>query len=107
MEAVRNVLSNLIPSGGASGGVPEEPTASELNDLKQKYVDVQQDQVFAFYDSLSAPEKAALYKQLSTFDLPYISQVIKKVLSPPQSDAAKKPVLEPLPEAAKIGRAHV
>lgn len=100
MEAVRNVLSNLIPSGGASGGVPEEPTASELNDLKQKYVDVQQDQVFAFYDSLSAPEKAALYKQLSTFDLPYISQVIKKVLSPPQSDAAKKPVLEPLPEAA-------
>ena len=100
MEAVRNVLSNLIPSGGANGGVPEEPTASELNDLKQKYVDVQQDQVFAFYDSLSAPEKAALYKQLSTFDLPYISQVIKKVLSPPQSDAAKKLVLEPLPEAA-------
>jgi UDP-N-acetylglucosamine/UDP-N-acetylgalactosamine diphosphorylase len=100
MEAVKNVLSNLLPSGGADGGVPAEPTASQLNELKQTYAAANQDQVFAFYDSLTSPEKAALYRQLSSFDVPYISQVINKVLAPAKSDALEESVIEPLPASA-------
>jgi len=36
-------------------------------DLKEKYTEAKQEHVFAFYDSLTVPEKAALYEQLSSF----------------------------------------
>lgn len=99
METVKEVLSNLLPSGGAaSGGVTTEPTVSQVNKLKEKYTRANQDQVFAFYDDLDGPGKTALYKQLSSFDPEYINKIIDKALNPPPTTDA--PSVEPLPASA-------
>lgn len=100
MEAVKNVLSKVLPSGGANGGATE-PTVSQVNALREKYTKAKQDQVWAFYDSLDAPGKAALYQQLSTFDPEYINTLANKALNP-NDDANKTPTVEPLPESATL-----
>ena len=103
MEAVKNVLNKVLSSGGADGGVPAEPTASQLNALKEKYKKAKQDQVFAFYDGLDGPGKAALYKQLSGFDPDYINTITDRALNPPKTnDDDKQAGLEPLPESATL-----
>ncbi|KAK0657166.1 nucleotide-diphospho-sugar transferase [Cercophora newfieldiana] len=80
----------------------QEPTPEQISELKEKYTLAGQSQVLTFYDSLSAAEKVALYKQLSSFDPVYINTLAAKALSPAKTsnDEATKPTLEPLPESA-------
>ena len=54
---------------------------------------------FAFYETLDIPEKAALYEQLSSFDLERITQIAAIALNPPKSKDAESG-LQPLPESA-------
>ncbi|KAL2184411.1 nucleotide-diphospho-sugar transferase [Thermothelomyces heterothallicus CBS 203.75] len=79
---------------------PQEPTAQQLSELKEKYTLAGQSQVFTFYDSLSSAEKAALYQQLGQFDPAYINTIAAKALAPPQAQDAA-PSLEPLPDSAR------
>lgn len=99
MDTFKNVLQKVYPAG-ANGGAATEPTASQLQELKEKYTKAKQDQVFAFYDSLDPSEKAALYEQLSTFDPEYINTITDKALNPATSNAHHESGLEPLPESA-------
>ena len=80
---------------------PQEPTSEQVAELKEKYALAGQSQVLTFYESLSVAEKAALHRQLSSFDPVYINTIAAKALSPPKNDGeAKETVLEPLPKLA-------
>ncbi len=106
--------SNVLPNtnsvistvgGESQEGVPaKEPSPTDLQALKEKYTKAKQGQVFAFYDTLSVPEKAALYEQLSSFDPEHINQITDKALNPPKTEGAddkeKQSGLEPLPDSA-------
>lgn len=99
MEAVQNVLQKLLGSEKASP--PKEPTAEELQQLREKYEKAEQEQVFAFYDTLSSTEKATLYNQLAGFDPEHINQITQRALNPPKVENEEKGAgLEPLPESA-------
>lgn len=100
MEAVKNIL-NKVHIGGEEDAPPQEPTQTELDQLKEKYTKAKQEHVFTFYDTLSVPEKAALYEQLSNFDPEHINTITDRALNPPKpKDADKESGLEPLPESA-------
>jgi UDP-N-acetylglucosamine/UDP-N-acetylgalactosamine diphosphorylase len=102
METVKNILNKVHIGGEKEEGVPpQEPAAAELEDLKEKYTKAKQEQVFVFYDSLSVPEKATLYEQLSNFDPEYINTITDRAINPPKpKDADKESGLEPLPDSA-------
>ena len=102
METVKNVLNQLHIGGEGQEGVPpKEPSSSELEALKEKYTKAKQEQVFAFYDILSVPEKVALYDQLSSFDPNHINKITDRALNPPKAqDDDKESGLEPLPDSA-------
>lgn len=103
MDTVKKALHSMhIGGDDTSKGVPpKEPTESELKELKDKYKKAEQDQVFAFYDSLDGPEKATLYEQLSSFDPEYINKITDKALHPPKAEVeGKESGLEPLPDTA-------
>ncbi|KAK3393657.1 nucleotide-diphospho-sugar transferase [Podospora didyma] len=93
---------------GSSKDATQEPTPEQVSELREKYTQAAQSQVFTFYDSLSTAEKAALFKQLSSFDPSYINTIAAKALAPPKTEPktddddgeAKEPALEPLPESA-------
>ncbi|CCU80055.1 UDP-N-acetylglucosamine pyrophosphorylase/UAG1 [Blumeria hordei DH14] len=76
-----------------------EPTASELQKLKDKYTAAKQEQVFTFYDSLDVTEKVSLFSQLSKFDPDYINQITKRALESVKTTNDKEK-LEPLPSSA-------
>lgn len=102
METVQNILHKLHMGGEGREGAPaKEPTANKLRELKEKYEKAKQQQVFAFYDTLSTPEKAAFYEQLSSFDPDHINKITQKALNPPKpKDDDKESGLEPLPDSA-------
>lgn len=101
MEAVQNVLQKLHVGGGSKEVPPKEPTAEELQQLKEKYEKAEQDHVFKFYDFLVTAQKAALFQELSSFDPEHINKITQKALNPPKvEDEAKGSGLEPLPESA-------
>jgi UDP-N-acetylglucosamine/UDP-N-acetylgalactosamine diphosphorylase len=105
MEAVKNSISSALETlhltGGEKAAPATEPSADELNELKEKYKKVGQEQVFAFYDELSTAEKAALYQQLSGFKPEYINEITDKALNPPKSDnVSTESTIEPLPDHA-------
>ncbi|KAE8448553.1 hypothetical protein EG329_009434 [Mollisiaceae sp. DMI_Dod_QoI] len=102
MQAVKSALSQLHLGGGSTEAAPpKEPSANELQELKEKYEKAGQEQVFAFYDELSVPEKASLYEQLSSFDPEHINKITDRALNPPKTqDADKETGLEPLPASA-------
>ncbi|KAL8727848.1 MAG: hypothetical protein Q9181_005554 [Wetmoreana brouardii] len=97
-----NLLDKLHLTSKEDEGIPaQEPTQDELNQLKDKYTKAKQDQVFAFYDELSTPEKAGLFERLRSFDPDYINLITEKALHPPKSsEESKAAKLEPLPDAA-------
>jgi UDP-N-acetylglucosamine/UDP-N-acetylgalactosamine diphosphorylase len=105
-EAVKSSVSNMletlhITSNNELGVAPTEPSTKEIKTLREKYSKAKQDQVFAFYDKLSVPEKASLYEQLQRFDPDQINHLADVALQPPQSaEDTDKTSIEPLPESA-------
>lgn len=110
METVKNVL-NKLHLGGDDAPPAKEPSAEQVQELKEKYEKAEQAQVFAFYDALSVAEKAALYDQLSSFDPEYINTITSKALNPPKPEKKeenedgvetknKEAELQPLPDSA-------
>jgi UDP-N-acetylglucosamine/UDP-N-acetylgalactosamine diphosphorylase len=102
MEAVQNVLEKLHVVGKDEKGAPQkEPTSDELKQLRDKYEKAEQDQVLAFYDTLSTEEKANLYRQLADIDPDHINKITQRALNPPKAESEEKESgLEPLPENA-------
>lgn len=105
MQSVKSALDRLHIGGEGQAGAPaREPTSQQLEELKKKYTDAKQSHVFAFYDTLSVAEKAALVEQLSTFNPEYINEIANRALNPPKTEEAKDGKtgsgLEPLPESA-------
>ena len=121
-DTVNSALEKLNMGGNAAQGTPaKEPSEEQLNELKSKYQKAGQEQVFvcttlqcrcllillqnanqrtqAFYEKLSATEKATLYEQLSNFNPDYINEITERALHPAQSEATETK-LEPLPENA-------
>lgn len=97
MEAIKQTLHI---GNTRKDAPPRTPSAEEVASLKEKYTNAGQEQVFTFYDSLSAEEQATLYHQLAGFDPDYINTITQKALHPPTDDNDKKVELEPLPESA-------
>lgn len=94
MDTVKKVL-------GLSGSSATPPSDEQLTQLREKYTKAGQEQVFTFYDSLSAGEQAALFQQLSQIDPDHINKITDRALNPPKTDNdGKAPTLEPLPESA-------
>lgn len=112
-------MSNIIKAGFEAlhldSKSENEPTADAVKSLREEYVKYNQGHVFAFYDSLNASDKLALFNQLSGFKPSRISvstsnsllliaansmlqQLAKEALSPKQTE--EDPVVEPLPETA-------
>jgi UDP-N-acetylglucosamine/UDP-N-acetylgalactosamine diphosphorylase len=102
MNTVKSALQKIHIGGESQEGAPpKEPSTAELEELKENYTKAKQEQVFAFYDSLSVPEKATLYEQLSSFDPKRINEITDRALNPPKTeDASEQSGLEPLPESA-------
>ena len=102
-EPLTNHWTDLLAVGGDSseGVPPKEPSSSDLEALREKYTKAKQEQVFAFYDTLSVAEKAALFEQLSSFDPDHINEITDRALHPPKTQHGdKESGLQPLPESA-------
>ena len=98
-QAVSNVMDKIQGRSNETSSIIRQPSAEELEQLKQKYTDAGQGQVFAFLDELQADEKAHLYQQLIQFEPTRINELADKALNPDESHTG--PVsLEPLPERA-------
>ena len=97
-----NLLDKLHLTSNDEQGIPaKEPTEQELTELRSKYAEAGQDQVFAFYEELSTAEKAGLFERLQSTDPKYINEITTKALNPAHdSNEGQQNVLEPLPEAA-------
>lgn len=99
MEAkAREVMGKLHLAGGSEAKV-QEPTAGELLVLRSNFSSVGQDQVFKFWEKLTAAEKREYYDQLTTFDTARVQKLSKEALEPPPPEGGE-PRLEPLPESA-------
>lgn len=71
-SGVESVL-NRLSLGGDSAPEVHAPSDEAVKELKQKFADVEQDHVFAFFDDLTTAEKAALFQQLSNMNPKRIS----------------------------------
>ncbi len=99
--AIHNILEKLNLATKDDGVAAKEPADQELQELRQSYTKTDQDQVFTFYDELSAAEKTDLYERLSSIDPKHINEIAGKALHPPQvTEEDKEPTLEPLPETS-------
>lgn len=93
---VQNIIDKIQGKGEET---PREPSAEELQQLRQKYETANQGHVFKFYDELKSAEKAQLFQQLSTFNPNRINELAEIALHPLKtSDEPAK--LEPLPTSA-------
>lgn len=103
MEAVKETINNALEAlhlaGGNQSAAVQVPSEEAVKELRAKYEKAGQEQVFAFYDSLSTAEQAALFEQLSNFDPDYINELADKALHPPKTEATES-TLEPLPDNA-------
>lgn len=103
-SAVKDTVNDLLEklsNSSKDGGVPvTAPSDEDLKNLREKYVEASQEQVFAFYDELTTPEKSSLYERLFAINPEYINQITHKALYPAQSsDNGEEAKLEPLPES--------
>lgn len=99
--AIHNILEKLNLANKDDGIAAKEPTDQELKELRQSYTNASQDQVFSFYDELSAAEKAGLYERLSSIDPKHINEIAETALHPPQAtEEDREPKLEPLPDTS-------
>ena len=105
---MNNLLEKLNLTTPEAGASAKEPTAEDVQQLREKYEKAKQNHVFAFYDQLSTAEQAGLFDQLQSFDPDRINVLADKALHPPkaesesepESESAKKPSIEPLPASA-------
>lgn len=99
--AVKQTVSNIMDKihGTSEGTGLREPSPEEFQQLRQKYTDAGQEQVFAFVDELKPDEKTRLFHQLSDFDPNRISHLADVALNPPKSEETQAS-LEPLPDVA-------
>lgn len=103
--AVRDTVTNLIgkiAGVGVQDTPPRQPSVEEVAELKKKYEQAKQEQVFACFDSLSSNDQAELFHQLSSIDPEHINKLVKRA----NADAAnalsssEPKALEPLPESS-------
>lgn len=100
-ESVSNLLSKLSLGSKEEGVTAKEPTEQESKELREKYIQAGQDQVFNFYNELSAAEKRSLFERLSSINPEHINQITQKALNPPQDPENQgEAKLEPLPTSA-------
>lgn len=100
MAGVIKDIANKI-TGSSSEAAPREPTAEELQELRQKYEKAGQEQVFAFWDQLSSAEKGTLFAQLSGINPEHINEITNRALNPPKSESDDQtPKFDPLPSSA-------
>ncbi|KAH7065598.1 UDP-N-acetylglucosamine pyrophosphorylase [Macrophomina phaseolina] len=100
MAGVIKDIANKI-TGSSSEAAPREPTAQEVQELRQKYEKAGQEQVFAFWDQLSSSEKGTLYAQLSGINPDYVNEITNRALNPPKTESDEQtPKFEPLPSSA-------
>ena len=96
-----NTVLEKLHLTSPSAPQPKEPSAEELQSLREKYNQAGQGQVFTFYDSLSSAEQAGLFEQLAGFDPKRINEIFDRAVNPPKAADDDKPAtLEPLPESA-------
>lgn len=98
---VNKIIGKLNLDSGDVGVPPKEPLKEELDQLRKKYKEHDQDHVFTFWGDLDTAERAGLFGQLSSFDPKYINEITNKALHPSKGnkeDEGKD--LEPLPESA-------
>ena len=101
-STMNGILGKVGLVGDKTAGAPsKEPSAEDVKALQEKYEKGGQGHVFAFYDELSVPDKAALFDQLSGFDPYRINELADKALKQPNvEEKAEKDKVEPLPERA-------
>ena len=87
---VTNLLEKLNLASKETGVPPKEPSKEELDELRKRYEEHKQEQVFTFWDELKVPEKAALFEQLSGVDPKYINEITHRALHPPEKDQKSK-----------------
>ncbi|KAH9932039.1 nucleotide-diphospho-sugar transferase [Epithele typhae] len=75
---------------------------SSVEHLRQRYESAGQGHLFAFYDTLPAPEQAALVAQLEALDIERVNRIFTKAVSAERDlgPAAGPELIEPLPEDA-------
>lgn len=97
MAAVIKDLAQKI-TGSGSDAAPREPSADEVQELRQKYAKAGQEQVFSFWDTLSSTDKATLFQQLSGLDPDYVNKITDRALNPPKTESDDQaPRFDPLP----------
>jgi len=100
-KAIHNLVDALPGINKDKTPPAKEPSAEELQELREKYDKAGQGHVFAFYDDLDTAGKAALFEQAADFDPEHINTLAAKALNPPKTqDEDQKPELEPLPSSA-------
>ncbi|KAL9116163.1 MAG: hypothetical protein Q9227_000533 [Pyrenula ochraceoflavens] len=100
-DTVNTLLDKLHLSSGDEDPPVMEPSEQEVKELRETYEKAQQDQVFAFYDELSVPEKASLFQRLQSFNVERVNEIADKVLHPAKSEEeSKAPEIEPLPDSS-------
>lgn len=97
-SVVQNIIDKI--QGNKGGDTPREPSAEELQQLRQKYEVANQGHVFKFYDDLKSAEKGQFFSQLSTFNPNRINELAEIALHPPQTSSDGPIKLEPLPTSA-------
>ncbi|MCJ1476455.1 UDP-N-acetylglucosamine pyrophosphorylase [Lambiella insularis] len=99
---MNSMLEKLHLSSKDEGVPAKEPDEQDLKKLQEQYQKANQGHVFAFYDELSAVQKAGLYDQLSSIDPNHINEITQKALHPAdkESEGEFANLLKPLPESA-------
>lgn len=100
-DTVNSLLDRLHISAGDDEPPVTEPSEQEIKELREKYERAQQDQVLAFYDELTSPEKASIFQQLQNFDVDRVNKLSDEALYPPKSSQEdKQPQIDQLPESS-------
>lgn len=97
-SVVQNILDKI--QGKGSEETPREPSAEELQQLREKYENAGQGHVFTFFDALSSSEKGQFFQQLSSFNPSRITELADIAIHPPQKSSNEPVKLEPLPTSA-------
>lgn len=95
---VNSMLGKLNLSSSPEEPAYPEPTEPELKSLREAFEAAEQNQVFTFWDTLSAAEKGLLYHQLKDLDPQHLNEIFAKATNPPKAEG--KIDLQQLPESA-------